>query len=202
MESYFEKYCMGEGEWEFIDEREEYESEYGIIGSRGKIAEKLIKPKFYHHMPAIKIRDMIGNKIWDEYYKFCVVRNPYEKILSAFFHFVVYDNKITESRPELINIFREWVKSGKKKMFDDNAFIIDGKICMDYFIRHENILEGIKHVCDVLDIAYIPEALPKLKSEFKPTDANIYDYFDIETARIIENRFKLVFELFNYKLLF
>ena len=36
IESYFEKYCMPEGEWKESHNREEYVSETGIIGYRGR----------------------------------------------------------------------------------------------------------------------------------------------------------------------
>lgn len=203
VESYFEKYCMRDGEWTFDHKREEYQSEYGIIGFRGTHEEKLAKqPTFYNHMPAYKIKEIIGSKTWDEYYKFCVVRNPYEKVLSAFFHFFIYNNNIIKSETELIHLFREWIKSGKGTLNDKHMFTIDGKLCMDFFIRHESMLEDIKNVCRILDIEYTPDALPKLKSGYKPEKVSILDYYDAKTARIIEDRYSVEFELFKYKSLF
>jgi hypothetical protein len=60
VESYFEKYCMPEGAWEFAYYREVYDSEEGIIGYRGNNA---TENKWNNHMPAIEIRDKIGTSI-------------------------------------------------------------------------------------------------------------------------------------------
>ena len=48
VESYFEKYCMLEGAWEFAHGREEFVSAEGIIGYRGNNARE---KKLYNHMP-------------------------------------------------------------------------------------------------------------------------------------------------------
>jgi hypothetical protein len=68
VESYFERFCMPEGEWAYSHAREEYESPSGIIGYRGP--EEPPKSKWYNHMPAELIRQQIGTEIWNSYFKF------------------------------------------------------------------------------------------------------------------------------------
>lgn len=41
------------------------------------------KIKYYHHIPAWQIRNRLPSDIWQNYYKFCVERNPYDKVISA-----------------------------------------------------------------------------------------------------------------------
>jgi len=41
--------------------------------------------KFWDHMSASEIREKINHKIWNEYFKFVVVRNPFEQIQSAYY---------------------------------------------------------------------------------------------------------------------
>jgi hypothetical protein len=82
VESYFEKFCMPEGDWEFARTREEYVGKEGIIGYRGIEARG---KKWRNHMSAIEIRNNIGKAIWDSYFKFCVIRNPFDKLVSRFF---------------------------------------------------------------------------------------------------------------------
>ena len=71
VESYFEKFCMPEDEWEFSHARDEYVSKEGIIGYRGNDARG---KKWVNHMSALEIRNNIGNSIWNSYFKFCVIR--------------------------------------------------------------------------------------------------------------------------------
>jgi len=81
VESYFEPFCMNEGEWTFSHERKEYISEYGIIGHRGQPGNYT----WYNHMPAKEIKEKIGESIWKNYFKFCVIRNPFDKLVSEFY---------------------------------------------------------------------------------------------------------------------
>lgn len=39
---------------------------------------------FYNHMPAHAIRSRVDPGVWNSYYKFCVERNPWDKVLSHF----------------------------------------------------------------------------------------------------------------------
>jgi len=83
VESYFEPYCMKEGEWSFAHSRDEYTSETGIIGYRGnQIPDDCV---YYNHMPAQKIKNLLGEDIWNSYFKFCVVRNPFSKAASYYY---------------------------------------------------------------------------------------------------------------------
>ena len=82
-ESYFERFCMPEGEWLQAHERQEYVSANGIIGARGVYAKNA---NWWNHMPAKVIREKLGEDIWGGYFKFCTIRNPFEKCISAFEH--------------------------------------------------------------------------------------------------------------------
>ena len=48
----------------------------------------VIKNKFFgsvectNHMTAREVRKVVGNSIWDEYFKFCVEREPVNKVIS------------------------------------------------------------------------------------------------------------------------
>lgn len=39
---------------------------------------------FFDHCPAEKVRDWMGETLWDSFYSFCVERNPWEKVLSLY----------------------------------------------------------------------------------------------------------------------
>lgn len=83
VESYFEPYCMKEGEWSFSNQRDEYISDAGIIGYRGK--NRPDNCVWYNHMSAREIKNLLGQDIWDSYFKFCVVRNPFSKAVSWYY---------------------------------------------------------------------------------------------------------------------
>lgn len=40
---------------------------------------------FYNHMPGYSIRSQVDLTVWNSYYKFCVERNPWDKVVSHFY---------------------------------------------------------------------------------------------------------------------
>ena len=42
------------------------------------------RKKFYRHMPAWIVQTRVPHSVWQGYYKFCVERNPWEKVLSHY----------------------------------------------------------------------------------------------------------------------
>jgi hypothetical protein len=211
VELYFEPWCMPEGQWEPLHERDEYESETGIIGYRGFDSSG---KRWFNHMSAAKIRALLGEELWNSYFKFCVVRNPYDKLVSAYHHNerrrsepwsrANYRYKLRMAlRPKFgsndIERFRSWISHGGG-MFDSDKYLIDGKVCVDYFIRFESLLDGIRHVCDELGLPYEPERLPQLKAGMRPGKHGIADYYDAKTIETVKKRFAFEIETFGYEL--
>ena len=190
VESYFEMYCMPMGEWEFQHARDEYESEAGIIGYRGP---ETPGKRWFNHMAAEKIRDAVGPEVWDSYFKFSVIRNPFDKLVSGFF----FAEKESGSAAELIAGFRAWVKSGGE-IIDRHTYTIDGALCLDYFIRYENLEAGIHEVCDVLGIPFEADRLPRLKAAFRQRDIPLADFYDEETTEIVRTKYAFELAQFNY----
>lgn len=113
----------------FSHGREEHVSATGIIGYRGTSAKG---KQWRNHMSAAEISDRIGASIWNGF-KFCVIRNPFDKLVSAFF----FLNKDYEDE-DLINNFRNWIKRGGS-VIDRDEYLIGGEICVDYFIIRKSL---------------------------------------------------------------
>jgi hypothetical protein len=196
VESYFERYCMPDGEWRESHTRDECVSENGIIGYRGGDP---TGSTWYNHMPAKKIRELVGQDVWNRYYKFTVIRNPFDKLISAFY--------LLENTPQMIQVeaktdierFRSWVRKGGL-IVDRDKYLIDEKECVDYFIRFEHLLEGIKHVCDRLSVSFEPSRVPEFKKGIRPHRLAIRDYYDCETEEIVQELYAWEFRRFGYNM--
>jgi hypothetical protein len=219
VESYFEKYCMPEGEWTFSHAREEYVGKEGIIGYRGGNRRN---QTWHNHMSAVKIKDKIGTAIWNSYFKFTVVRNPFDKLISGFYmnekrikNYTMAQKLGAVSRKlirkkhsrdyivgnsEIIR-FRNWIRNGLAAgsgMFDRNKYLINGDICVDFFIRYEDLENGIKYVCDKLDVPFEPENIPRLKSGKRNGQFSISEYYDPEIINIVNKLYEFELNYFGY----
>lgn len=199
VESYFERFCMPEGEWSLSHARDEYESDHGIIGFRGS-TKKPDSCKYWNHMPAIKIRDAIGKRNWKNYHKFCVVRNPYDKVVSWFYFLQRQKDKLNESfdldkeRQE----FEDWLVRGKQLPIDRDKYLIKGKFCLDDVIRFESMAVDIERICDQLGVPWEPSALPFLKKGIRPQQATIEELYSEKSKEIVKEAFSFELKHFNY----
>lgn len=192
VEIYFEPWCLPEGEWTFSHARAEYVGDSGIIGYRGAGAEGR---RWFHHMPARAIRDGIGQQRWDSYFKFAVIRNPFDKLVSGYFF---------ACRPEgdkgaLIDGFRQWVLGGGEIM-DRHTYTIDGEICLDFFIRFEALEQGLQSVCSRLSLPWEPSRLRALKTQFRQREIRLDEFYDAATAAVVEEKYAMELAHFGYGL--
>jgi hypothetical protein len=213
VESYFEPYCMRDGEWNFSHARSEYVSEAGIIGIRTGEPLEIQGAIWWNHMPARTIRALIGESAWNDYFKFCVVRNPFDAMVSAYRFFWAskhstrpratgYLSRVTSafSRPnglaELRGSFENWLRSVQMPL-DQNKYRMDGQLCVDAVIRYESLVDGIRDVCHRLDIPFHPERLPHLKKSEK-SEFPLESYYTPVSLALVERAYRFELEAFGY----
>jgi len=200
VEVFFERYCMKDGFYSQAHARDEYIGGSGIIGYRGNDPGNA---EWKSHMPAGAIKEKIGENIWSRYFKFCVVRNPFDKMVS-WFHFVKNTSLLKANSPGLENgeneveRFRNWVKNGGK-CIDRDKYLINGEICIDYFVFFEDLEKGIKEVCERLSIPFEPWKIPKLKFGNRINDLSLKDYYDSETVKIVSRIYDFEISKFGYE---
>ena len=195
VESYFEKYCLPAGQWQFSHAREASVGPDGIIGYRGRGSNNTT---WYNHMPARQIREQLGDELWESYFKFCVVRNPFDKLLSHFYYILrkeMIDPRLLQA--DEVASFRNWLKSGGQ-IIDRDKYLIDGRVCLDYFIRYENLPEGIREVCEKLQIPFEPDQVPRLKTGMRNQHIPLKDYYDHQCVQIVRDLYAFELDYFAY----
>lgn len=212
MEIFFEPYCMGPGEWQSSHARDEYESEYGAIGYRGS---NRSGHKWYAHMPAAEIRRLVGPDIWAAYFKFTVIRNPFDKMVSAWYHFQKPKISLLQKIYHLLQepsslhflkqgkldipLFRSWVRRGNK-IQDRDKYFIDGAACVDFFVKYEALIEDMAKVCNILSIPWQPERLGSFKKGKRNTLLQWAEYYDEQTQDIVAQEYDWELKKFAYPL--
>ena len=145
-----------------------------------------------------------GEETYNEYLKFTVVRNPWQRMLSQY--------KKTESKKNGIS-FKDWVinsfvkKSGNmnERFYKPCMWWIsdNGNNEMDYIIRYENLDEDFSKLLSKIGIDDIKLNKVKMLPGWSDVDdidsQNYRDYYSDETKKIIEENFKSDIEEFGYE---
>jgi hypothetical protein len=148
--------------------------------------------KFYNHMPALEVRNRVSADIWNGYFKFCVERNPWDKVLSHYHMHAAraggalsFDEYLTRGRFP-INYFRYTDRSGRK-------------VIVDRVVRYENLLSDLGEVFARLDVPFDGTLGVGAKSEYRADRRPYQQVFNNEQRRIVEKAFAKEIELHGYR---
>jgi len=204
IESYFERFCMHEGEWVQGSYRDEYVSDAGIVGYRG--TDRPEGTKWFSHMKAKDIRAQLGEDVWNSYYKFCSIRNPYDKCISAFSH-LGKKHQLDQIKlpPEIKALGLDSQQQNFIAYLREHAptdylqYKLNGKFGLDDVIRFETMLEDIERICGILGLPYEPDLLPRFKVGIRKKDATVDALYSRRARNIVERKFAFELEQFGYR---
>jgi hypothetical protein len=185
-EIFFEKYCLPK---DFTYKEEHYRraiiTDCGIVGSRGHNNDE-----YYNHMDCNTIENKIGSKVYNEYFKFANIRNPFDIVVSEYFFFCESD-KIS---------FEEYVlsKDATKDCCSFNTIFHNGILKIDDTVRYENLRQDIERVARKLKIND-KVVLGNYKAEYRNDKGNYRKFYNSETKAFIENIYETYLNTFNYQ---
>lgn len=178
-----------------VDHDEAYAKENGIPGPQNyknidhynQRVKRGSRGIYYEHAWAYEIRGIVGSKIWNNYYKFAIERDPREKALSTYYHhkygidFSLYRNGINLiqcyapfikelSRPhasiaKVVSLSR-WLKEDVKHCFTENwcRYTLSDEVIVDKVYSFTN-LDQLK--TDLEELVSGKLNIPRLKSNFR-----------------------------------
>ena len=150
---------------------------------------------FYSHTSCKEIRLRIPQEVWENYFKFTFERNPWDKMVSRFWH----QGKVNDKLKKLS--FEEFCTNCKNKNFpfpsDFELYTIEGKVSVDFIGKYEHLLKDLCLVCDKLNIPFEPP-LPKLKSEFRISKEHYSKFYNEYTKNLVQTQFVNEIELLDY----
>jgi hypothetical protein len=149
------------------------------------------------HESIIKVRFFLGRD-WKRLFKFAFVRNPWDLVLSRYFHI-----RISKGQEYGREDFSEWVKTyprERRKKFLKNRqclyICMWGKIALDFVGRFEDLQRDFSCVCERIGIP--ATCLERHNAQFRDF-VGYRDYYDDESREIIGRLFKKDIELFGYE---
>lgn len=127
---------------------------------------------FYNHMSGDEVRTKVGNEIWKDYLKFCVVRNPWDKVIS---HYSMVKNSPRHQHngnPDLS--LDEYLEMGLYNL--DYAIYTEketGVVLVDQVARYESLEPDLMRILESLSIPSQGVLNVRAKSQFR-TDRRHY----------------------------
>ncbi|GAA5215313.1 sulfotransferase family 2 domain-containing protein [Corallincola platygyrae] len=149
------------------------------------------KPRrFYNHIRAAEVRELIGEDIWQSYYKFCFERNPWDKVISLYFW-----RCRQEPRPSL-DEFIENEAAAAINLRSWQVYTINDEIAVDKVYQFEQMDEAM---ADLSERFGLPElSLPNAKGSFRKTK-NYREMFSEPLKKRVGELFSKQVSLFNYQ---
>lgn len=152
---------------------------------------------FYNHIGAGQIRNMVGDDIWDNYFKFSIERNPWDKMVSMFWW-----RKFQYKLPESFHDFCHKALG----LIDDNVYTVpndyslytlDSKLAVNELFYYESLDSSLKSVFNKLGLGG-DFLMPRAKSQHRKVKKHYSEYYDDKLRARVQMRFKDTIDLLSY----
>jgi len=150
------------------------------------------KKGFYNHISAQEIKNLISEDVWNNYYKFTIERNPYDKAVSMYYWM---------TRKEKFDSFLDFILKGKAaecRGFD--LYTIGGIPAVDKIYQFEDMNFFLDHLSQKLNLKEKLELPPrKTKGDHRKDKRHYNEILTPEEAKWISIIYAREIALMNYK---
>lgn len=151
----------------------------------------------HKHARANDIRDYLGKNLYDQYFKFSFVRNPYDWLVSLY-HYIKGSKAHRDYKLANELSFKDYVnREINNKPYLQSDFLTDenGFLIVDYIGHTENIQAAMNYIFNKLDIGKKNIG----HENFSSRDKNYLKYYDKQLKKDVYFYFKKDFEIFGYE---
>jgi hypothetical protein len=162
-------------------------------GKRGVIESKKYPARYKGHMRASDIKRKVGEEVWNSYFKFAVERNPWDKVVSAYY----WDRNNTKEGLS----FRDFVLSGEACQSNFEYYTLNGIFAIDRLLKYENLANELEEVSNIIGL---PENLNDVIKDIKAKGGyrkkpNYREFYDKELHDVIDIFFAREIKLLGYE---
>lgn len=155
----------------------------------------------FWHAKAKDAKKELSPEIYNDFYKFAFVRNPWSWQVSMY-NFMIKEKIYENNRPWVtFEEYLEWVAITKKpypmgtpKLQKDNITDTNGEIIVDFIGRYEDLAQDFQAVCNVLNLQ---ASLPHV-NQSSHTQRDYREYYNEKTKKLVAEQFEEDIKLFCY----
>ncbi|MDP7977608.1 sulfotransferase family 2 domain-containing protein [Bacillus sp. WLY-B-L8] len=145
--------------------------------------------KFYNHIRAKQVKNLIGEEIWNSYYKFCFDRNPWDKVISLYHY---------RSNPATVT-FDDFLKSSEfLRSYNFPRYTIHDQLAVDYIGKYENLENDLKMICNKIGLPF-DGWLPRAKGNFRKNHQHYRTVYNEQQKELIQHYYKKEIDLLGYE---
>jgi len=143
----------------------------------------------FSHIRGIHLRNRIDSAVWASYFKFAVVRNPWEQQVS-WFH---WNAQLYPERTFDDVIRTAHIRPQNHQIYMDNK----GRVLVDKVVEYSNLRTGLSACMDAIGVPDLSD-LPRAKSGLRVNTPHWSTYYTPQTRKIIAELFAPEIELMGY----
>lgn len=167
----------------------------GVVGAR--LGGEPGPMRYFNHMPANAIKTRVGEQRWNDYLKFCAIRNPWDKVVSMFHY--KHDKIQKEDPADIIATFRQWLVAQDTVVGDDwKVYTIRDEPAFDVVIRHDQLEKDTIALLQHFGAADL--TVPRIKVRHRKHVAMDYTaYYDDASREHVAETFAKAIALFGWQ---
>lgn len=157
---------------------------------------------YLHHASCRTTREIVDPKIFADYFKFAIVRNPFTRMISAYFYLYDQNQELYGDFPDYVRRLPELANHpeklrGSHHIAQIHYTHIDGEQIVDFVGKFEDLDTTIAELNDRLGLqATLPRVNTSRHQAYPEKDKRAL--YDDETIAIIRDVYKDDFETYGY----
>ncbi len=151
--------------------------------------------RFRTHATAMQLRRHLPAKVYNGFFKFAFVRNPWDRMVSYYSFLAGRPNHHRHQRVVSLGGFREYLlyeiarsKTTQKSILSDQS----GQLIVNFVGRFESLRTDFAQICRHLGIPF------QLEHVNKTIHRDYREYYDRQTIRLVQDHFWEDIEFFQY----
>ena len=141
--------------------------------------------RFYNHYSAFGVRQAVGPELWGSYFKFCVERNPWDKVVS---HYAMESHKaknpISFDQYLTRKMFRECVNYPLYTDEDDETLLVDR------ILRFEQLNQDLSKLFEQLKVPWQGDLGVRAKSGYRNDQRPFQEFYSDAQRQLVEQAFQ------------